>query len=739
MKRILSLALTILMLLSLAACGAPEASAPASEPAATQAPASAPAETAAHAPEPAPQTYEDAELARAVELGIGEYREDDPNVTYAEFMAMLDKAVELADETKLTAWQKVMPQAHTSGKTMTRREGMVATYFAAETLGENYYGYNTDNGIFDEIATVDDWIFWDEMWGGDYSLFPDVSTLTLNGEGSYINAGYFYSMKRISMLNGNTVFDYDAEAKTMHPAEPFIYTDALRTALRMFDSYHPLEARALSDADTEILSKADARRESILNSVTEVEVTGRSYYVSNDGSDQNPGDSPEAPWATLEKVNTAKLKSGDAVFFKREGVWRGVPLLTQQGVTYSAYGEGAKPAIYGSPENGAGAEKWSLIPGTDNIWVFYRALGDCGGIVVDGDINKVKKSPVWWTGSQYVLNQQNYHDAMMQMPAFDPSSDMNNFEYFNDIDYSDLGTQHPIYVYLESSREGKLYLRCDEGNPGEVFASIEFCCDLYEGAVAWVANDCVLDNLCVMYGGHAIENGDSRSVVRNCEVGYMGRMTHTFSEHVTVHSGDGINHMGNSFVENNYVHHVYNGGIAVGELSFAPDADYAQEESFSGFCTIKGNLLEYTSGITLINWETEASELHMFKDITIEDNYVLFAESYGAATGDTSLAVLGNLVFTGIEKPLPNANENILIKDNIFYCSKNALILSGMPERYYPTYSGNTYAQYAYAPFAYWYFRDGTYRVVFDAPGFDLAAFVRDELGDETGVVLPTW
>lgn len=684
-------------------------------------------------------TYADTELARAVELGIGEYREDDPAVTYAEFMVMLDKAVELADETKLTAWQAVMPEAHTSDKTMTRREGMVATYIAAETLGEHYFVYNSDNGIFDEIAAVDDWIFWDEMHGGDYSLFPDVSMPTLNGEGFYINAGYFYSMKRISMLNGKTVFDYDAEAKTIHPAEPFVYTDALKAALRMYDSYHPLQARALTDADAEILSKADARRESILNSATEIEVAGNNYYISNDGSDQHSGDSPEAPWATLEKVNTEKLKPGDAVFFQRGDVWRGVPLLTQQGVTYSAYGNGEKPAIYGSPENGSGAEKWSLLSGTDNIWVFYQALGDCGSIVVDGDMNRITKAPVWWTGSQYVLQEQKNYDALMQMPAFDPSKDMKNLEYFNDIDYSDLGTQHPIYVYLESSREGNLYLRCDEGNPGEVFSSIEFCCDLYKGAVVWVANDCVLDNLCVRYGGHAIENGDSKSVVQNCEVGYMGRMIHTFYEDETIHSGDGINHMGNSFVENNYVHHVYNGGIAVGELSFRADADYAQEERFSGFCTIKGNLLEYTSGITLINWETEASELHMFKDITIEDNYVLFAEACGTPSSDSSLAVLGNLVFTGIDRPLPNANENILVKDNIFYCSNNALILSGMPEQYYPTYSGNTYAQYAYAPFAYWCFRDGTYRAVFDAPDFDLETFVRDELGDETGVALLTW
>lgn len=63
------------------------------------------------------------------------------------------------------------------------------------------------------------------------------------------------------------------------------------------------------------------------------------------------------------------------------------------GVTYSAYGEGDKPAIYGSPENGAGAEKWELLEGTDNIWVFYKDVLECGTIVLDESIWMSKINP----------------------------------------------------------------------------------------------------------------------------------------------------------------------------------------------------------------------------------------------------------------------------------------------------------------------------------------------------------
>ena len=66
------------------------------------------------------------------------------------------------------------------------------------------------------------------------------------------------------------------------------------------------------------------------------------------------------------------------------------------------------------------------------------------------------------------------YSTLMQKTTFDPAKDMDHLQYFNDIDYSDLNSQHPIYVYEYADRGGKLYLRCDEGNPGEVYQSIEF-------------------------------------------------------------------------------------------------------------------------------------------------------------------------------------------------------------------------------------------------------------------------
>lgn len=685
--------------------------------------------------------YTDAELARAVEMGIGQYKEQDDSITYSEFSEMLNKVVELSCADALDTWEDIFQKAIKSNQTMTRREGMVAVYFTAESLGENYYQYNnTANGtqIFEEIASVDEWLFWEEMWNCDYSLFPNVENETKNGEASYVNAGYFYSMNRISLQNGQTIFDYDSEVKSMHPTDALTYTDGLRAAIRLYDSYYAIESRPMTDDDQRILADADKRREEILNSSTEINVEGTCYFVSAEGDDDNDGKSEQSPWASLEKVNTAELEPGDGVFFRRGDIWRGKALIAQNGVTYSAYGEGSKPGIYGSPENGASGDKWSLLEGTDNIWVFYKEIMDCGDIVLDGNMDIADKAPVWWTGTRYVKDETwDTQGDLMEKTDFDPAYDMENLQYFNDIDYGDLGTQYPIYVYSYADREGKLYLRCDEGNPGEIYESIEFCCDPYNGSVVTLnfGQDSVLDNLAVLYGGHAIEANGGKAV-QSCEVGYMGAMTHTFYDTETIYSGDGINHTLNMLVENNYVHHVFNGGIAAGEMSFAADEAHANTEETQGNNTIRGNLIEYTAGITLINWEEEVNELHIFKDITIEDNYVMFSSPAGNPSGEKAKDIIGALVFTGRDIPTPCANENLVIKNNVFYCSQDALIISGMPEEYYPVYSGNTYAQYSNAPFAHWRFRDGSFRTIFTNEATDIEAFVRNELGDMSGIIL---
>jgi len=84
---------------------------------------------------------------------------------------------------------------------------------------------------------------------------------------------------------------------------------------------------------------------------------GATFHVSNAGSDEAAGATPETAWATLDKVNAAALAPGDTVLLQRGGVWRG-QLRPQSGndaapVTYGAYGTGDKPKLLGSVERNA--------------------------------------------------------------------------------------------------------------------------------------------------------------------------------------------------------------------------------------------------------------------------------------------------------------------------------------------------------------------------------------------------
>lgn len=79
------------------------------------------------------------------------------------------------------------------------------------------------------------------------------------------------------------------------------------------------------------------------------------YFVSPRGSDANPGTSPQAPWKTLEKVNSVVFLPGDRILLEAGSRYTGQ--LKPQGsgapgrpIVVDMYGEGPKPRIDGQGE-----------------------------------------------------------------------------------------------------------------------------------------------------------------------------------------------------------------------------------------------------------------------------------------------------------------------------------------------------------------------------------------------------
>ena len=208
MKRILTFVLAILFLLSLAACS----------------------------PKP---TYEDEELARAVELGIGEYRGGNPVVTYAEFMTMLDNALKRIDETKLAGWQELLPEARASKAEMTRADAMCAVFSLAEYLGGDYWRMNDEDTVRHDVPApweTGEWQPNNDYWG-DLMRFPmNFDEWTEPGDSNFGGTAYFYSIERISSRSGESLFDFDEEKQSMRCTELMTHEEALRAALRFYEA-----------------------------------------------------------------------------------------------------------------------------------------------------------------------------------------------------------------------------------------------------------------------------------------------------------------------------------------------------------------------------------------------------------------------------------------------------------------------------------------------------------------------
>ncbi len=105
-------------------------------------------------------------------------------------------------------------------------------------------------------------------------------------------------------------------------------------------------------ATNEFLAEFDAlcerRKQEIRNTkdIAPRDIGGTTYYVSNDGDDNNDGLTPATAWKTLKKASEFEYATGDCVRFRRGDIFRG-QLECKPCVTYTGYGEGEKPRFYG--------------------------------------------------------------------------------------------------------------------------------------------------------------------------------------------------------------------------------------------------------------------------------------------------------------------------------------------------------------------------------------------------------
>ena len=272
------------------------------------------------------------------------------------------------------------------------------------------------------------------------------------------------------------------------------------------------------------------------------------YYVSDHGNDGNDGRTPETAWATLARAS--EVTGNAAVCFARGGLFRG-QLQAKPGVTYTAYGEGAKPILYGSPENGADPEKWTQTADDPTVWVYKTIFSeDVGCLIFDEGAYHAVKTVLRAADADAVVTDTAHSGNCIDMTHNTPFADYHDLA--NDLDF------------WHDDADRRVYLKSAE-NPGTRFSSIEF--NVRHNVIAvGGSNGVTIDNLCVKYGGcHGVGAGTVKDLtVKNCEFGWIGGAIQYIRNGRTVRFGNAVEIYGgceNYSVTDCYIYQIYDAGI----------------------------------------------------------------------------------------------------------------------------------------------------------------------------------
>lgn len=399
-------------------------------------------------------------------------------------------------------------------------------------------------------------------------------------------------------------------------------------------------------ATSVVEDKAQKMREAVLNTKNTSEYyswSGRTFYVSPDGNDSNDGLTPKTAIKTLDAdaYTMYSLQPGDAVLFERGGIWRLTnSIKTKKGVTFGSYGEGPKPAFYGSAQNYADSKYWNAS-NKENIWKVTVATSDVGLLVFnEGEEVGVKK-----------LNG---------ITVLEKNGDY----YYNTGDDT-------LYVYF------------DKGNPGKYYKDIEIAS--LSDCFGVGRDDITIDNICIKYfGGFGVAMcGNNNTKITNCEMGFIGGRIQSG----TTRLGNCIqqwNSTDKQLIENNWMYQAYDTGYTwQGTDRYMPgkDADGNDrigDKAYYKDISVVNNIIEYCN-YAIETWHDTREDLInsdydvLAKVINFKLNNNMFRYSGYGWGGIQRPDKWGYAIFGGASSEKRNA-KNCEIKNNVLDMSLRALV-----------------------------------------------------------------
>lgn len=392
--------------------------------------------------------------------------------------------------------------------------------------------------------------------------------------------------------------------------------------------------------------EAEVLRTTIDEAKDNLVVTGKKYYVSQNGNDSNDGTSPQKAVKTLSRVEQLAVKSGDGVFLERGSVFREASsFILKSGVTYGAYGQGAKPEVWGSERNYADKNLWTLT-GTKNVWKMSFTKSDAGIIVLNGGSNTGKK--------QMYLNELTVND-----------------DFYHDWD------------------NNILYFYCDRGNPGEVFSQIEIGVKERIFHLAKDVYDITIDNIGFKYSGifGIRSEGNAQNItITNCAFSWIGGCLFNDKSNRYGNGIEFVTGCENILVKNCSFDQIFDSGVTF-QIGNSPYRNFVVEDC----------LFEY-NGMSGFEWWAEGDDgeqdgipidITVIEDIAFRNNIVRLT-GYGWSKATRSPAHIRS----GWRYKMYSNLKNFTISNNIFDCANGQIIASlcvDMPESY--TVCDNTYYQ----------------------------------------------
>ena len=191
MRRFAALLLAICLLISLSACGTEE---PPITPTAT-----------AEVEDLSAKIPMD-EWERAAWYGFLPEDAGDPDsaVTWAQFCAMLGKAISLYDKSRLPAWEEETADA--PEEEMRRDGGMVALLFGAKAMGLASFNALAGDYLGEYAGRV-----W-EVVTMDYPVFDWNTPIDLGhgcADNNHVGPAYDFSQRRVSLVSGLPLLEFD--------------------------------------------------------------------------------------------------------------------------------------------------------------------------------------------------------------------------------------------------------------------------------------------------------------------------------------------------------------------------------------------------------------------------------------------------------------------------------------------------------------------------------------------------